>query len=116
MQIRRKINDDKWTISIVSDKEMRKHASGDKNTSGLCVAHEKCIYIRQDSVDYITIAHELFHAYFSYLCLSSTKDISLDDAEEISAEFFAAKGEAMVKKAKQITRELQKLHEEEREE
>jgi Zn-dependent peptidase ImmA (M78 family) len=111
MQIRRKINDDKWTISIVTPKEMKKHADGDKNVSGLCVAFEKAIYIRDDSVDYDTIAHELFHAYFSYLCLSSTNDIKLEDAEEISCTMFAAKGQIMVKKAKQFTRELKKLHE-----
>lgn len=112
MEIRRKINEDKWTIRIVTSKEMKKHADGDKNTSGLCVSFDKTIFIRDDSVDYNTIAHELFHAYFSYLCLSSTNDIKLADAEEIAAEMFAAKGEIMVKKAKQFTRELKKLHEE----
>jgi hypothetical protein len=109
MQIKRKINEQKWTIKIVTLKEMKKIAD-DTHTSGLCMASEKTIYIREDSVDYTTIAHELFHAYFSYLCLSSTNDISLDDAEEIAAEFFAAKGEAIVKKAKGVTRDLLKLH------
>lgn len=108
MQIKRRINEDRWTISILSDREMKKLA-GDKNTSGLCIASEKSIYIRQDSVDYQTIAHELYHAYWSYLYLSSTNDIKLDDAEEISAEFFANKGEIMVKKAKALTRDLKKL-------
>lgn len=112
MQIKAKINDDRWLIKVVSFKEMAKLADGDVHTSGLCLAHEKTVFIREDSVDYSTIAHELYHAYFSYLCLHSTNDISLADAEEISADFFASKGEIMMKKAKQITRKLQNLSEE----
>jgi hypothetical protein len=110
MQIKRKIHKDKWALIIVTPREMKKHADGDKDTAGLCVAHAKTIYIRNDSVEYAVIAHELFHAYWSYLYLSDTNDINLTDAEEIGASFFAAEGEEMVKKAKQYTRELQKLH------
>lgn len=108
MQIKRQIHKDKWTLKIVSFKEMKKVA-GDKDTAGLCVPHEKTIYIREDSVEYPIIAHELWHSYWSYLYLSDTNNIELSDAEEIGASFFAAEGEEMVKKAKQFTRELQKL-------
>ncbi len=108
MQVRTKINGEKWLIKILTLKEMAKVAD-DKHTSGLCAAYDKVIYIREDSVDYNTVAHELVHGYFSYLCLSSTNDISLGDAEEIFAEFHAAKGEIMVKHAKQLTKKLIKL-------
>lgn len=111
MQIRRKINGDMWTLKIVTSKGMRKEA-GDKTTAGLCVAHEKTIYIRDDSVEYAVIAHELFHAFWSYLYLSDTNDIKLEDAEEIACTMFAAKGHIIVKKARQFTRELIKLHQE----
>lgn len=114
MQIRRRINEDMWTITIVSEREMKK-LSGDKATAGLCIPYERNIYVREDSVEYSVVSHELFHAYFSYLCLSDTNDIKLDDFEEIGASFFAAKGELMVKKAKQFTRELQHLMEGEEE-
>lgn len=109
MEIKRRINEDEWILRIVTEKEMRK-ISGSKTTAGLCVAYEKMIYIREDSIEYPVISHELYHAYWSYLYLSDTNDIKLDDAEEIGASFFAAKGEIMVKKAKQFTRELMKLH------
>lgn len=109
MEIRRKIHKDKWLLKIVSSKQMKKHA-GNADTAGLCVAHEKAIYIREDSVEYAVIAHELFHAYWSYLYLSDTNNIQLSDAEEIGASLFAAEGEEIVKKSKQFTRELQKLH------
>lgn len=111
IETKTKINAEKWIIKVVSTKEMAK-ISDDKHTSGLCVAYEKIIYLREDSIDYVTVAHELYHGYFSYLCLSSTTDISLSDSEEIAAEFHAAKGETMVKHAKQLTKKLLKLHKE----
>lgn len=109
MQIKRKIHKDKWILRIVTPKEMKKLADGDGNVAGLCVAYDKAIYILNNSVEYAVIAHELWHAYWSYLHLGDTNNIDLDDAEEIGASFFAAEGEEMVKKAKQFTRELQKL-------
>lgn len=109
MSVRCKINSDRWIVEVVSHKEMFKLA-GDKDTTGLCDPHERVIYIREDSIDYGTVAHEIFHAHFSYLCLSTTENISLDDAEEISAEFFANKSKEMVKQAKQLTRKLEKLY------
>lgn len=116
MEIRRRIHKDKWTLKIVTMKEMKKLADGSATTSGLCVDAEKTIYIREDSVDYGTIAHELFHAYWSYLYLSDTSNICLDDAEEIGASFFAAEGEEMVKTAKRFYKALKKLHERNQEE
>lgn len=116
MEIRRRIHKDKWTLKIVTMKEMKKLASGDSDTSGLCLAHEKTIYIREDSVEYEIIAHELFHAYWSYLYLSDTTNIGLEDAEEIGASFFAAEGEEMVKTAKRFYKALKKLHERNKEE
>lgn len=110
MKIRRRIHKDKWNIEIVSPKAMKKLADGSDEVCGLCLAHEKAIYIREDSIEYIVIAHEIFHAYFSYLRLSDTKNINLTDAEEIGAEFFAHEGREMVKKAKAITRDLQKIY------
>jgi len=110
MQIKKRLHKDKWTISIVTAKEMKKIADDDV-TCGLCVADEKAIYIREDSVDYSVIAHELWHAYWSYLYLSDTSNVTLDDAEEIGASFFAAEGVEMVKKAKEITTALKKMME-----
>ncbi len=115
MEIRRRIHKDKWTIEIVSAKAMKKLAD-DEDVTGLCQETEKTISIREDSIQYEIVAHELFHAYWSYLYLGDTNNIKLDDMEEIGASFFAAQGVEMVRKAKKITRDLQKLYNEEKEE
>lgn len=114
MEIRRRINKDKWTLKIVTFKEMKK-SSGNPYTAGLCIPSEKVIYIREDSVEYVTVAHELYHAFWSYLHLNDTNNIVLDDAEEIGASLFAAEGEEMVRKAKRFTKALKKLQEGEEE-
>lgn len=108
MQMRRKIKGDKWTFKIVTLKEIAKQADNIE-AAGLCVPYEKTIYIREDSVEYGVVAHELFHAFFSYLHLSDTNNIALDDAEEICASLIAAEGEELVKMAKKLTKDLKKL-------
>lgn len=111
MQIKRKIEGETWIFKIVGFKEMAKFA-GDDDTCGLCVSADKTVYIREDAVDYSTIAHEIYHAYFSYLCLASTSNISFSDSEEIHSDHFALKGEIMIKTAKKVTKSLQRLMEE----
>jgi hypothetical protein len=113
MEIRRRINKDRWLLKIVTPKEMRK-LSGSNDTAGLCVPDDHAIYISDDSVTYRVIAHELFHAFWSYLHLKDTNNINLDDAEEIGASLFAGEGEEMVKKAKRFTKTLKKLQEKEK--
>lgn len=108
MEIKRRLHKDKWIIRVVTAKQMKKEADGDEDTKGLCDTLDKIIFIRDDSVYYDVIAHEIFHAYFSYLYLDDTNNIGLADFEEIGANFFAAEAEEMVRRAKKITKELQK--------
>lgn len=115
MKIRRRINDDMWTFKIVNSREMKKQREDGDDIAGLCVSTEKTIYIHKDNVNYNVISHELFHAYFSSLHLDDTEALDIYQLEEIMASFFAAKAEVMVKKAKGITRDLQKLQHKENE-
>jgi hypothetical protein len=111
MEIRRRLHKDKWTIQVLSTKEIERLADG-REVLGLCDAENRMIYIHRDSVDYKTISHEIFHAYWSYLHLDDTNNIEVTDVEEIAASFFSSEGEEMVRKAKRITKDLQKRMEE----
>lgn len=115
MEIKRRLHKDKWLFKVLNSKEMRKVADGDEDCKGLCDIENKKIFIRDDSITYATVFHEIFHAYWSYLHLDDTNDIHVTDVEEIGANFFAAEGEEMIKKGKRITKELQKLAKEESE-
>lgn len=105
MEIRRRLHKDKWLIKVVSNKEMERLADG-QEVLGLCDAENKTIYIHKDSIDYKTISHEVFHAYWSYLHLDDTNNIEVTDVEEIAASFFSSEGEEMVRKSKSIYQKL----------
>lgn len=113
MQLRIRINGDLWKFQIVTAKVMAKQKKDHEGEmAGLCVPSEKTIYIDDECIDYDTILHELFHAYFHYLYLDDTTTLKLYDMEEIVAVFFCNKAQEIIKKAKQVTPKLQKLYQE----
>jgi len=107
VQIKFKINGQNWKIKTVSADEMREHRA-DGDFAGLCVPEDRMIYIDEDNIDFATVCHELYHGYFSYLHLDDTNHLTIGDYEEITASWFAANGEEVFKKAKQLCKELQK--------
>lgn len=107
MEKRIKVGDDRWTVRVVALAEMVEH-TGDSNTAGLTIADQRLILINEDSVNFRVVAHELVHAYWYYLHLADTDDMTLDQIEEIMANFIPIQGEALLRKAKRLTRELQK--------
>jgi hypothetical protein len=107
VQRRVKICDYYWTVRVVSLEEMIEQ-TGDSNTAGLTMADTRTILINEDSINFRVMAHELFHAYFHYLHLSDTDDMPLDQVEEIMANWLPAHGETLIRKAKRLTKDLQK--------
>jgi hypothetical protein len=111
MQLRRKINGDRWKIKIVNSEEMSSHREDGEHLAALCIPSEKIILIEENNIDLQTITHELVHAHFSYLYLDDTNNIKLDDFEEIMCTFFASKGDEIIAKGKKLTKDLLKLKE-----
>lgn len=113
MKVRTKINGDNWKIKVVTQEEMREQKKSDEGFefAGLCVAEEKTIYIDEDSIETRVITHELYHAYFSYLYLDDTNNLTLLDLEEITANFFCNKANDILKQAKTIYKKLKKQQE-----
>ncbi len=113
MEIKFKINGSKWTIAILTSEEMKEHREDGEDLAGLAIPDDKVIYIEEDHVNYKTIVHELVHAYISDLHLDDTNDLKNEDFEEIVCSMFSDKGEKIIKQAKKLTKELQKLKEQE---
>lgn len=107
-QVKTKINGNLWTVELVSSKQMKKERADGEHLAGLCIPDDRRILVAEDCLNYKTVSHELYHAYFSDLHLSDTNSISLDDLEEIAAAMFADKGEEMVKKSKSVFKRLEK--------
>jgi chemotaxis signal transduction protein len=108
-----KINEDVWCFKIVDSVEMSEHRPDGDTLAGLCIANEKLILIHEEHVDLNTIMHEMVHAYWSYLYLEDTNTIPIIDFEEIVCGFVVDKSESIIKKARQLTKALKKLQEEE---
>lgn len=81
------INGDTWTV-MLSDEETIHDIAGEP-VHGLCVKQDRCIYIREDSVNHNVIMHEIIHAYTGYLHLDSAT-ITQSNFEEIVCEFLPA--------------------------
>ena len=111
MQIRVRINGDFWKFKIVTAKFMAKQKESADAFAALCVPSERTIYVDEDCIEYDTILHELFHAYFSYLYLDDTTTLTLTDMEEILAVFFCSKAPEIIKKAKTVIKKLTELQE-----
>lgn len=109
MKKRISINGDPWIVKIVTPKQMAKEMDGREDVAGLCMPESKTILIDEDSVTYAVVAHELYHSYFSCLHLGDTNNLTLSDIEEIAASMFTEKGEIIIKKAKKLTKDLEKL-------
>lgn len=108
MQIRCKINDEKWVIKVVNDAGMIEEREDGAGLAGLCIPAKKLILVHEESVDLPTILHELFHGYVSELFLDDTNNLPISEVEEIFAGMFAAKAELIIKKAKEILKKLNK--------
>ena len=80
------INGDKWTINVYSKQD---YESVDKNARGECLSEIKTVVFNHGNLNKELILHEISHTYFDYLCLSTTSDIKLDDAEEIFCDFIS---------------------------
>lgn len=106
-EVRANILGDRWTIRVVSEKQMKKIRGADREAAGgLCVPVDRMIYLDKDCVDYTTVAHELFHSYAHSLHLDDTNELKISDAEEIFAAMFSARGDKMVRQAKRIVKDL----------
>jgi hypothetical protein len=110
MQIKFKVNGQNWKIKTIDADEMKEQRA-DGDFAGLCVVDERMIYIDNKNIDFQTICHELYHAYFSYLHLDDTTELKIGDFEEITASHFAANAEEILKKAKQLTKDLKEGNE-----
>lgn len=100
------INGDKWKIKTLSKKKFTNKYG---KAVGITFTNKHLIVIRDDGPIKETILHELFHAYFSYTCLSSTNSISAEDFEEVMAEFIALNLNKIQNSYKEIKKEFAKV-------
>lgn len=93
-----------WKISVLdADQFEKRFGSVD---AGITTPETKEIVICADDVFVTTIAHELTHAFYDSLCISSAH-LKRDQIEEVFCELLAVHGETILKMAKGICKALQ---------
>lgn len=98
------INEDKWKC-VLNTKRAYIKLHGD-DSDAITLTTKKEMHFRKDTFSQNVVAHELFHAYWEYLCLDTTSEIKLSDVEEIMAEFMASNYIKFYDKANLIYKEL----------
>lgn len=96
---------DKWVIYLISKEQMKK-LDGYTSTEAITYPQLRRIYFQDRFFTKDTVAHEVFHAYKSYLCLEAATEMGLGSLEEIMCEMYAKYRYKMEKTTKEIYRKL----------
>lgn len=94
------VRGEKWKIRVLSNDSFTELYG--TNCAGITLLDRKLIDIPVQEVNFVTILHEIFHAYASYLHLNSA-NIEGHQSEEIFAELFSSYGVQMISLAAFIT-------------
>jgi hypothetical protein len=73
--------------------------------AGVTLPDSREIVFHLDELNLGTVIHELVHAYYDGLCVSSA-ELTNDQVEEVFAELFAVHGPCIIKQARKLLREL----------
>jgi hypothetical protein len=109
-----KVNEDEWQGYLITEDEAKeldeKFNDVDIGFGALTLTKDdgRCLFVVEGHVTKNIIVHELFHIYVSYFCLGST-DVSLDDFEEIIAEFLELHLTKFIKKSNSLYKKFKKL-------
>lgn len=111
-QFKYKINDDMWRFFLITEEEAHEvDEHYNQITEGfraMTTTEDKCVFMVEGSVTKAIIAHELFHVYVSYFYLKSS-NVTVDDFEEITAEFLEKDLDKFIKKRNTIYKKYKEL-------
>lgn len=98
-----KILDIKWKIVLLEEEEYIVQHGDD--AAAHCSEQYREIVFNEEELNLVNVKHELWHAYRYSMCTNSASLSALQE-EEISAELFATRGDAMNRLARKIHKEL----------
>ena len=98
-----KILDIKWKVVLLDEEEYIKQ-HGDDAAAHTSEAYREIVF-NEEELNLINVKHELWHAYRYSMCTHAAGLSALQE-EEISAELFATRGDAMNRLARKVHKEL----------
>ena len=100
---RLKILDRSWSIGVLTAHQFKLRF--DQEDDGITLPETRQMYIHEEALNLATIKHELIHAYYDGLCLSSAM-LTTEQQEEVFAELLATYGSIIMSQARSILKEL----------
>lgn len=94
------INGDPWTAELLPKATYEK--INNKTSLACTSADDRAFEFKAGSLSMGVCIHETFHAYHSYLFLNSVHELSINDHEEIIAEFLESRIHNIIKTAEEI--------------
>ncbi len=95
-----KFHDDDWEAYLITEEEFIELNENDEDIDTEAIAmilmKDKCLFITEGNIDKITIGHELYHMFVKYFYIESA-DLTVDQFEEINAEFFGSEVDKFIK-------------------
>jgi hypothetical protein len=98
------VGEDVWTASLYREKSYIKMHGDDSDA--ITLPAEKEIHFPSPGITAKSCRHEMVHAYATLLHISSTTSLTLDDYEEIWAEFLSGNIDRISQKANFIFKAL----------
>lgn len=112
---KQKINDDFWELYLITEEEANEldeklNGDDDGGFRALTLTGEdgRCIFFVEGNVTKAVVTHELIHLFVSYFHLDSA-NITVEQFEEIIAEFFEANLDKFIKTRNKLYNNLKKL-------
>ncbi len=104
MTVRFFVRGEVWQARVLTDSAYKK-AHG-KGSLAETLKDTRQLVFRAKGVTQGIVLHELVHAYFKYVPLGSTSDITAHDHEEIFAEFIEQAGVELIRLGHKLYKEL----------
>lgn len=105
-QFRITVKGDAWMCNVLPASEF--NALFGENNTGMTVIPDRRIYFKTDEIRWDTIAHEIYHCYFSYINTGSA-NLAQEDVEELNAEFISKDLMKMMYHTMIVYRQCQKI-------
>lgn len=93
----------RWTITAVTPEAFIKRFG--EECQGMTIPNSREVVVNSDDLTIETVRHELWHAAYECLCVS-TASLKKIQMEEVNCELFSLHGESLLKLARKLYKEL----------
>ena len=107
-KIKFKILHGTWTVNVVEAELFTAMNKGDDDVNAFALLEDHEIFLSKGDLKIEHLIHELTHAYFHMMCLSSSTMMTKECFEEIMCEFMSTHAPLLFKQADSLWEKIMK--------